>query len=147
MTSKRKFAEVSESGATSDGSSDKKLRLQQRQVEHLLEEGKKALFKSLKVARGFERQKLGRRQKTAKVDKAEDDLVRLNAEVAALKVCNSGLMTYTIMLIFAGLGLSHNSRSSSVQVTLKDQVNCVCFFVSTPCPSYCRSDSQTAGYG
>ena len=60
--------------------------MQQRQVEHLLEQGKKALFKSLKVARGFERQKLGRRQKTAKEEKAEDDLIRLNAEVAALKV-------------------------------------------------------------
>ena len=114
MTSKRKFAEISGSGATSDGSSDRKLRLQQRQVEHLLEQGKKALFKSLKVARGFERQKLGRRQKTAKAEKAEDDLIRLNAEVAALKVCDSELMTYAIMLIFADLGFSHNSRDTSI---------------------------------
>lgn len=89
MTSKRKYAEISRGGATFSGSSDKKLGLQQRQVEHLLEQGKKALFKSLKVARGFERQKLGRRQKTAKAEKAYDDLQRLNAEVAALKVCTS----------------------------------------------------------
>ena len=86
MTSKRKYDEITGRGATSNGNSDKKLGLQQRQVEHLLEQGKKALFKSLKVARGFERQKLGRRQKTARAEKAYDDLTRLNAEVAALKV-------------------------------------------------------------
>ena len=89
MTSKRKYAEISGRVATSNGNSDKKLGLQQRQVELLLEQGKKALFRSLKVARGFERQKLGRRQKTAKAENAEDDLIRLNAEVAALKVCGS----------------------------------------------------------
>lgn len=74
--------------AVSHGSPAKNLGLQQRQVEHLLEQSKKALFRSLKVARGFERQKLGRRQKTAKAEKAESDVIRLDAEVAALKVCN-----------------------------------------------------------
>ena len=92
MTSKRKYAEISGGGATSNDSSDQRLGLQQRQVEHLLEQGKKALFKSLKVARGFERQKLGRRQNTAKAEKAYDDLQRLNSEVAALKVCASEAM-------------------------------------------------------
>lgn len=87
MTSKRKYTEISGKRETSNGSSDKRLGLQQRQVEHLLEQGKKALFRSLKVARGFERQKLGRRQKTAKAEKAEDDLIRFSAEVAVLKVC------------------------------------------------------------
>ncbi len=86
--SKRKYAEISGKEATSNGISGKKLGLQERQVEHLLEQGKKALFRSLKVARGFERQKLGRRQKTAKAEKAETDAIRLDAEVAALKVCN-----------------------------------------------------------
>ena len=88
MMSKRKYAEISGREAISNGSPGKKLGLQQRQVEHLLEQGKKALFRSLKVARGFERQKLGRRQKTAKAEKAETDIIRLDAEVAALKVCN-----------------------------------------------------------
>ena len=88
MMSKRKYAEISGREATSNGISGRKLGLQQRQVEHLLEQGKKALFRSLKVARGFERQKLGRRQKTAKAEKAETDVIRLDAEVAALKVCN-----------------------------------------------------------
>ena len=89
MTSKRKYAEISGREATSNGNSGRKFGVQQHQVEHLLEQGKKALFKSLKVARGFERQKLGRRQKTAKAEKAETDIIRLDAEVAALKVCNS----------------------------------------------------------
>ena len=88
MMSKRKYAEISGREATSNGNSARELGLQQRQVEHLLEQGKKALSRSLKVARGFERQKLGRRQKTAKADKAEADIVRLDAEVAALKVCS-----------------------------------------------------------
>ncbi len=84
MMSKRKHAEISGREATSSGN----LGLQQRQVEQLLEQGKKALFRSLKVARGFERQKLGRRQKTAKAEKVEADVIRLDAEVAALKVCS-----------------------------------------------------------
>ena len=88
MMSKRKYAEISGREAISNGFSAKKSGLQQRQTEHLLEQGKKALFRSLKVARGFERQKLGRRQKTAKAEKAETDIIRLDAEVAALKVCN-----------------------------------------------------------
>ena len=87
--SKRKYAEISGREATSNGNPGRKLGVQQRHVEHLLEQGKKALFKSLKIARGFERQKLGRRQKTAKAEKAETDITRLDAEVAALKVCNS----------------------------------------------------------
>ena len=88
MMSKRKYAEISGREPTSKGNSAKGLRLQQRQVEHLLEQGRKALFRSLKFARGFERQKLGRRQKTAKADKVESDVIRLDAEVAALKVCS-----------------------------------------------------------
>ena len=96
MMPKRKYAEISGKAPTPNGTSDKEFGLQQRQVEHLLEQGKKALFKSLKVARGFERQKLGRRQKTAKAEKAEDDLIRLNAEVAALKVCGSEPMSYIL---------------------------------------------------
>lgn len=147
MMSKRKYVEISGGGATSNGSSYKELGLQQRQVEHLLEQGKKALFKSLKVARGFERQKLGRRQKTAKAEKAEDDLIRLDSEVAALKVCGSSPLTYTIVLIIADLGSSHNSRNTSIQVTTEDQVNCVRAFVSGTCSRDCRSDSKTVGYG
>ena len=55
-------------------------------LEGALDHGKKSLFRALKVARGFERQKLGRRQKLAKLNHLEDESMRLDAEVAALKV-------------------------------------------------------------
>ncbi len=59
---------------------------QKQRLESVLERSKKTLFQALKLARGFERQKLGRRQKVAKA--AEDDGVskRLASEVIALKV-------------------------------------------------------------
>ena len=58
----------------------------QTQLEEALEQGKKSLFKALKLARGFERQKLGRRQKSAQAKDGEAVLSRLTAEVNALKV-------------------------------------------------------------
>ena len=58
----------------------------QRRVEGLLDNSKTTLCRSLKVARGFERQKLGRRQKAAKLDNNEAELARLRDEVIALKV-------------------------------------------------------------
>lgn len=61
-------------------------RAQYAQIEGALDYGRRTLFKALKIARGFERQKLGRRQKTAKEQKKEEDIKRFDAEVAALKV-------------------------------------------------------------
>ena len=56
-------------------------------LDEVLENSKKSVFRALKVGRGFERQKLGRRQKTAKASKnAAAETVRLEAEVAVLKV-------------------------------------------------------------
>lgn len=52
-----------------------------------LDQYEKTLFRALRLARGFERQKLGRRQKVAKQTKDDAETARLNAEVAALKVC------------------------------------------------------------
>ena len=49
-------------------------------------QGTTLLRQALKFARGFERQKLGRRQKAASTKKAGDELVRLREEVAVLKV-------------------------------------------------------------
>lgn len=53
-----------------------------------LEQGKKVLTRNLKLARGFERQKLGRRQKDALAKHDTADNVRIEAEIAALKVCS-----------------------------------------------------------
>lgn len=63
------------------------LKPQPEQLNNSLEQGKKKLFQALKLARGFERQKLGRRQKTAKESNADIERVnQLNAEVSILKV-------------------------------------------------------------
>ncbi|KAI9730114.1 MAG: hypothetical protein M1834_006106 [Cirrosporium novae-zelandiae] len=59
--------------------------VQRFRVERQLDHGKKTLFRALKVARGFERQKLGRRQKTATKEKDADASKRLVEEVKALK--------------------------------------------------------------
>lgn len=59
---------------------------QRSQLEDEIEHGTKTLHRALKVARGFERQKLGRRQKASKEKKDGAESVRLEAEVAALKV-------------------------------------------------------------
>jgi hypothetical protein len=55
-------------------------------LEGILGIGKKSMFQALKIARGFERQKLGRRQKQAKQKEDTEESTRLEAEVAALKV-------------------------------------------------------------
>lgn len=83
---KRKHKKISSEGPLPRASQNRALRLQKQQLEGSFEQGKKSLFRALKVARGFERQKLGRRQKTAKIEKAEIDTARLESEVAALKV-------------------------------------------------------------
>ncbi|KAL9601483.1 MAG: hypothetical protein Q9179_002852 [Wetmoreana sp. 5 TL-2023] len=61
------------------------LQARRRELEHVLERSKQLLSQALKLARGFERQKLGRRQKAAKVAQDESDFQRLATEVAALK--------------------------------------------------------------
>lgn len=85
--SKRKFEDISRTNATPLGDLSEQTSSQRRQLDGHLDQSKKALLRALKVARGFERQKLGRRQKTAKVDSNDADTTRLEAEVSALKVC------------------------------------------------------------
>ncbi|KAL8823085.1 MAG: hypothetical protein Q9191_006189 [Dirinaria sp. TL-2023a] len=55
-------------------------------IDAIIDNGKKALCRAMKVSRGFERQKLGRRQKTAKAQNAASETARLAEEVRALKV-------------------------------------------------------------
>ena len=83
---KRKASE-SEGGDRSPESPSKRHKSsKQRSLEGVLDNGKKALYRALQVSRGFERQKLGRRQKTAKEQHATADTARLASEVTALKV-------------------------------------------------------------
>ena len=83
---KRKFGEYKGAEGQPISAPDGALRLQQERFDAILEQAKKALARALKVARGFERQKLGRRQKVAKERKEDAETVRLAAEVTALKV-------------------------------------------------------------
>ena len=69
-----------------DNVSDGALHDLQHQLEATLSNGRTVLFRSLKLARGFERQKLGRRQKNAKSDGSVEQLEKLGTEVIALKV-------------------------------------------------------------
>ena len=97
--SKRKFADISGKSSISNEDQDQASGLQQRQIEGSLDQGKKALFRALKVARGFERQKLGRRQKNAKAENAEADITRLEAEVVALKASHPEPRIFNCFLI------------------------------------------------
>lgn len=58
---------------------------QRKLLSPRLEQAKKALNKALKVSRGFERQKLSRRRKTAEKEGKERDIERIDAEIEALK--------------------------------------------------------------
>lgn len=60
--------------------------VQRKRVDEKLFHGKKVLLRALKLAKGFERQKLSRRHKTAVHKNDEADVGRLNAETEALKV-------------------------------------------------------------
>ncbi|KAI5307752.1 hypothetical protein KEM55_007511, partial [Ascosphaera atra] len=67
---------------------DKKTAKQVKKLYAFIDSSAKSLHRALKTARGFERQKLGRRQKTARRGDAPDRerlLGRLEEEVNALK--------------------------------------------------------------
>ena len=91
------YIEHSPHAPTSDvDGSERKLNIQATRLRRHFEQGSQVLLQALKTARGFERQKLGRRQKTvlAAANESGDGgeethkktVERLNAEVQALKV-------------------------------------------------------------
>lgn len=86
MMSKRKLDEVGDPDDI-DISDAKRLRLRRMRFDETLTQSIKILHRALKAARISERQKLGRRQKEAKTKSESDSLPRLDAEIAALKVC------------------------------------------------------------
>lgn len=61
--------------------------LQTIRLSQKFDQGVQLLTRALKTARGFERQKLGRREKTAKSQGGDETLKRLAEEVQVLKVC------------------------------------------------------------
>ena len=86
---KRKFEGVDGSDPYHVSASKRQRSSQQDDLEGILHNGKKALYRALRVSKGFERQKLGRRQKSAKDQSEAVESVRLAAEVTALKVSDS----------------------------------------------------------
>lgn len=82
---KRKLSELNGPARSSD---TRKLSMQAVRLTHKFDLGVQIITRGLKVARGFERQKLSRREKTAKSqENASTTLSRLAEEVKALKVC------------------------------------------------------------
>ena len=86
---KRKFQEISISAPPISIRLNPSQRRQQEHLQGYLENGQIQLLGALKLARGFERQKLGRRQKEAISKNDQDgnskDVERINAEIRALK--------------------------------------------------------------
>lgn len=81
---KRKRDVLEEDGSYNWG--DKKLRIQRLRLDQAVQHGVVLLHRALKVARGFERQKLGRREKSARQESDRMLLNRRLNEVEALKV-------------------------------------------------------------
>ena len=65
---------------------DSRSNVKQRRTEHKLKLGAIKLGHAFKVAKGFERQKLGRRRKNAVAQSNQSDLTRIDAEIEAIKV-------------------------------------------------------------
>ncbi|DAA74283.1 TPA_exp: putative Cellular morphogenesis protein (Bud22) [Trichophyton benhamiae CBS 112371] len=80
---KRKRDVLEEDGSYNWG--DKKLRIQRLRLDQAVQHGVVLLHRALKVARGFERQKLGRREKSARQESDRMLLNRRLNEVEALK--------------------------------------------------------------
>ncbi|KAK6436484.1 hypothetical protein LTR95_007323 [Oleoguttula sp. CCFEE 5521] len=62
---------------------------QHQRVQHKLAQGAVKLGHAFKIAKGFERQKLGRRQKTVKAAKDDIGARRIESEIAALKALDT----------------------------------------------------------
>jgi hypothetical protein len=64
---------------------DRSLRMRKSMVEEKITQSRKALHRALKVAKGFERQKLGKRLTNAKSQSKAEDVERINKEIEVLK--------------------------------------------------------------
>lgn len=83
---KRKRPDIDEPQGEGIEIEDRSLSIKSARLAASIENGNKLLHRALKLARGFERQKLGRRHKTASAQNNKTDSARLDKEVQALKV-------------------------------------------------------------
>ncbi|KAJ5959450.1 Bud-site selection protein BUD22 [Penicillium vulpinum] len=83
---KRKLDEVSGPAPRPRPSSDtRKMSIHGTRLTQMFENGVLMIMRGLKTSRGFERQKLSRREKTAKAQKDDKALARLKEEIETLK--------------------------------------------------------------
>ena len=83
---KRRYEEARSDGNPEHSYTKRRKTSRSDELEGTLDNGKKILHRALRVSRGFERQKLGRRQKAAKEQDQSTEFARLTNEVTALKV-------------------------------------------------------------
>ena len=83
---KRKLSDL-ESTPQTNSTSKSKPSIQVTRLNQLFDQGVQSLSRALKTARGFERQKLGKREQKAKKEKDEKLLERIGEEIGTLKVC------------------------------------------------------------
>lgn len=77
---KRKLSDV-------DSGPKRTYNVQTMRLTQKFEQGVVLLSRALKVAKGFERQKLSRREKTAKSQGSSEALQKIAEEIAFIKVC------------------------------------------------------------
>ncbi|GAM89813.1 hypothetical protein ANO11243_078520 [Dothideomycetidae sp. 11243] len=81
-----------------DKSNDKsRPSIQQQRADRRLEQGAEVLTKAFKVAKGFERQKLSRRRKTAQTKTEASNVARIDAETEALKILNLDITAFNYL--------------------------------------------------
>ena len=129
---KRKLEEVSGPARSSD---TRKMSIHGTRLTQMFENGVLMIMRGLKTSRGFERQKLSRREKTAKQQKDEKALARLKEEIETLKVCSychcghadgfaKGLRLKTQLLIFAyrvSITMSHPNDTCSSNLSERSE--------------------------
>ena len=94
--SKRKYDSSGE-GSSDQTSPKQGLSKKRKRAQIVLDHGKTSLFRAFKVARGFERQKLGRRLKTATREKQDVEKTRIEEETASLKVIHLRHVSKTLL--------------------------------------------------
>jgi BUD22 len=143
---KRKHSDIEEDSLSGfEHREDRKGNLQATRLRHKFERGSQLLYRALKTARGFERQKLGRRQKVAKQNDDGQALQRLDAEVQALKVsfrwCISiagKLYMYVYLLLFSqNLDLSTTAEKHLFKQLVKSKL-------IADSPAFARLKSSTS---
>lgn len=127
---KRKFEDATDSD-TVDAPARRKVP-RQGGLDGILDNGKKTLFRAFKVSRGFERQKLGRRQKTAKEQNAPAETARLAQEVIALKVGASTIVAVEVLkAILTDIRFPRCIGVASMEITAQVEAHLHLFCVSS----------------